>query len=271
MNHAFDVAVASKYGVPIAIFLNNIAHWTSVNMANRRNYHDGRYWIYNTRKSFAELFPYWSEDQIRTISKKAKNFDLLLESNYNKHGYDKTIWYSLTDKSLSIYKLFPISPDESDSLNNDENPGPASFGKITKSSPASCGDFTEHQNEQIYEQNDLDEDKTRPEPAPRLIWEKSQMDLGKIPNGSGENPKPIPDVNPDGKTDTTTTIDQILTKDRDSEPVVVFNTSLTSTPTPTPIGRERQEWTEKLSVIYKPASIKSSSQRIILVVNGLSL
>ena len=84
MNHYFDVEVATKYNVNIAIFLNNLAHWTIVNIANRQNYYDFRYWTYNSRRAFLELFPYWTDDQLRTIISNAIKADLVLEGNYNK-------------------------------------------------------------------------------------------------------------------------------------------------------------------------------------------
>ena len=223
MNHSFDIEVAREYGITVAVFLNNIAYWTTVNMANRRNYHDDRYWIYNTRKAFTELFPYWTEDQLRTISKKAKKHDLLIESNYNKHGYDKTIWYSLTDKALNIYKLYPVAPDKSDEPENDANPSPASCGKNTTSSPASLVENPTPNNKPETEQIDNSLVDNGLQPTPSLMWEKSQMEVGKIPNGSGKNPKPIPNGNPDNKTYTTTVSEQKLynTDEANPEPVVV--------------------------------------------------
>jgi hypothetical protein len=234
MNHSFDIEVATKYGVTVAVFLNNIAHWTSVNMANRRNYNDGRYWIYNTRKAFIELFPYWTEDQLRTISKKAKKYDLLIESNYNKHKYDQTIWYSLTDKALNIYKLYPTPPNESDEIKNVENPSPDSFGKNTKSSPASLVKNTIPTKKPESTHIDKLLINNALQPAPSLSWEKSQMYLGKIPNAIGKNTKPIPNINPDGKTNTTTVAEQKLNTGKEfaSEPVVVITSSLTTSSKP---------------------------------------
>lgn len=254
MNHSFDIDFATKYGIAVATFLNNIAHWTAVNIANRRNYYDGRYWLYNTRKAFMDLFPYWNENQLRNISKKAKEYDLLLESNYNKNGYDKTIWYSLTDKALEFYKLNPTPPDEVDRIENAQNPSPDSFVKNNKSSPVT---IVEKQRKQIVFDNIPSEqimNQYAPEPTPSLMCEKSHIEVLNFTHRCVKNHKPIPNSKTDDKQDTTTTADQNLSTNSNasSEPVVVVNlTSSTSTANLSkPISDERKEWIKKLSQIY---------------------
>lgn len=103
MNHTFDVKLAIDFCPNTAIFLNNLAHWTQFNHASSQNFHDGRYWTYNSARAFAIIFPYWSEKQIRTIVKSCLENGLIISGNYNKAGYDKTSWYALTDKALTYY------------------------------------------------------------------------------------------------------------------------------------------------------------------------
>ena len=67
MTHQFDVEIAKEYGVDIAIIVNNIAFWIQKNKANEKHIHDGKVWTYNTTKAFTELFPYWTDNQIRRI------------------------------------------------------------------------------------------------------------------------------------------------------------------------------------------------------------
>ena len=67
MTHQFDAGIAEIYGVEIAIMVQNFAFWIAKNKANNRNFYEGKTWTYNTIKAFNELFPYWSESQIRRI------------------------------------------------------------------------------------------------------------------------------------------------------------------------------------------------------------
>ena len=252
MNHYFDVEVATKYNVNIAIFLNNLAHWTIVNIANRQNYYDFRYWTYNSRRAFLELFPYWTDDQLRTIISNAIKADLVLEGNYNKKAYDKTKWYSLSDKALVLYKINPTPP----SSENAHNPYYDSLGKNPQSMPEPSGKNPKPKQSNNTKHCDKNKDENGLQPAPTLIGEKSPIHRGKIPNGLGDNPQAIPNSKPDNKP-TTTTQDQILAKKSDSAQVVVLTDSLTSTPTPqNPVTSESVkifigvEWDRRLREAY---------------------
>lgn len=105
MKHLFDVELAEAYGIDVAVFLENLAFWIVKNQANYEHMHDGRYWTYNTLDAFTTIFPYFSKKQIRRIIDKALSFDLIVKGNYNQIGYDRTIWYSLSDKGHAIFEL----------------------------------------------------------------------------------------------------------------------------------------------------------------------
>lgn len=102
MEHSFDIEVAKEYGVQPAILLKNIYFWISKNRANEINYYDGNYWTYNSKKAFAELFPYMNARQVDYALKKLIDDGLIITGNYNKVGYDRTLWYAITKKGYSI-------------------------------------------------------------------------------------------------------------------------------------------------------------------------
>lgn len=102
MKHLFDVDVAAEHGVNAAILLESIAYWVTQNEANQTNYFDGRYWTYNSRRAYAEMFPYMSKRQVDTAFEKLINAGLIVTGNYNKLAYDRTLWYALTQKGKSI-------------------------------------------------------------------------------------------------------------------------------------------------------------------------
>lgn len=115
MEHHFNTEIAEKYGVFEAIFLHNIGFWILKNKANRQHFYEGRYWTYNSSTAFAELFPYWSIDQIKRIIKKLKDQGVIDISNFNKTEFDRTNWYSVSDEILSQYEN--TSPDRVKSPN----------------------------------------------------------------------------------------------------------------------------------------------------------
>ena len=95
--------VAMKYGVDEAIFLDSIMFWYRHNRANGLNFHDDRWWTYNSMAAYVELFPWWSDKQLRRIIKSCREQGALLTANYNEDGRDRTVWYSPSDELLLLY------------------------------------------------------------------------------------------------------------------------------------------------------------------------
>jgi len=102
MHHLFDVSIAESYGVNVAIFLNNIAHWIKKNIANNKHFYNERYWTYNTLEAWTVIFPYWTQKQVKTIIRNSIKSGLLLKANHNKRKGDRTSWFSLTDQALKL-------------------------------------------------------------------------------------------------------------------------------------------------------------------------
>ena len=99
INYHFDVEMATRHGVGEAIMLSNFEYWLAKNKADNRHYHDDRTWTYNSVNSLTKLFPFWSIRQVRRILKSLLDQEVLIKSTHNKHAYDKTNWYALTDES----------------------------------------------------------------------------------------------------------------------------------------------------------------------------
>ena len=111
-NHSFNVDIATEYGVYEAIVLNNLHFWVQHAEANEKNFHDGRYWTYNSVKAMKKLFPYFSEKQVRTIVAKLESAGLIVSGNFNNSPYDRTKWYALTEKAYALYgEVASIGPN----------------------------------------------------------------------------------------------------------------------------------------------------------------
>lgn len=102
MEHSFDIEIAKKYDIHTAILLKNLYFWIEKNRANGKHFYDGYYWTYNSKKAFAELFPYMTERQIDYTINKMEKAGLIIKGNYNKIAYDRTCWYAITKLGYSI-------------------------------------------------------------------------------------------------------------------------------------------------------------------------
>lgn len=100
--YTFMTEDAVKYGVDMAILLHTIRYWIKKNEANNQNYHEGRYWTYNSKKAWATFFPFWTEKQVRRLLDKAVAEGILVTANYNENTYDRTLWYSFAEMGKCI-------------------------------------------------------------------------------------------------------------------------------------------------------------------------
>ena len=104
MDYSFNGEIARIYGVDEAVFIHNLYWWIAKNEANGRHYHDGRSWTYNSMRALSELFPFWTEKQIRRIIRNLEANGALHVGDYNQYPYDRTQWYALDESVLSIYR-----------------------------------------------------------------------------------------------------------------------------------------------------------------------
>ncbi|MFK4784365.1 hypothetical protein [Fusobacterium sp. MFO224] len=165
MNHSFNVELAEEYGIEEAILIENIAFWIKKNMTNNKNYIDGNYWVYNSYKSFNELFPYINPKKIQRVLMKLEKLNVIRSGSFNKLSYDRTKWYTII--STKVKKLYSLI---------------ASNDFISKDNMSNgCS-----QNVQCTGTN-------------------CPMDTPKMSNGRGQSVQPIPDIKSVIKTDIKTT------------------------------------------------------------------
>lgn len=98
VKHSFSVEVAAAVGVHAAIVFDNLAYWIKRNTLTGRNERRGVYWTYGTHKDLAAQFDYLSEKQVRTALNKLIVNEYIQAGRFNKHKYDRTNWYTLTEK-----------------------------------------------------------------------------------------------------------------------------------------------------------------------------
>lgn len=99
--HSFNVDIAKKYGINIAVILQNLLFWTEKKLANCQLEDDGLAYIYNSVSAWQKLFPYLSEKQIRCALNTLENDGYLVSrQDLNQSSMDRTKHYALTEKAL---------------------------------------------------------------------------------------------------------------------------------------------------------------------------
>lgn len=156
--HILDIGVAQLVGANAALILENISYWCEHNAANNANLHDGRYWTYNSTKAFGELFPYMTISVIRASLKKLKDNGLILTGNYNKSAYDRTMWYTLTEKAEKMLDVNVHSDEPNQEEATDEATSPA---------PTTAQDPWANTTNATPEQFQLPVSEPEPQPQPK--------------------------------------------------------------------------------------------------------
>lgn len=126
MNYNFDIAIAQELGVSAAIVVQNLQFWIKKNEANDKHFHDGRYWTFNSMKAWHELFPFWTERQIRKILDDLVEKKIITKGNYNEMKYDRTLWYAFTDYGITILQSCQMK-ETSLSIQSDKNVEPIPY------------------------------------------------------------------------------------------------------------------------------------------------
>lgn len=98
MEHHFNIDIAKEYGIAEAVLINHFQFWIAKNKANGTNFHDGRYWTFNSQKAMLELFPYLSQKSIRTVLQHLTDRGVIIVGNYNDNLYNRTNWYAFADE-----------------------------------------------------------------------------------------------------------------------------------------------------------------------------
>ena len=108
MKHSYEAEIAVKYGIEVAVVFDMFCFWINKNEANENNYHDGKYWTFNSAKGFKKIFPYWSEKKIQRILQKMVDEDLIIKGNYNENPWNQTSWYAFGNMGEKVKNALSI-------------------------------------------------------------------------------------------------------------------------------------------------------------------
>ena len=110
--HYFNPELAKLYGIDEAIMLNHLMFWIASNSMHGKNFHDGRFWTYNSASDFIKYLPYWTESQIYRILKSLKDQNIIIVGNYNRSPFDQRNWYALRDEKHFLTNFNPFDESE---------------------------------------------------------------------------------------------------------------------------------------------------------------
>ena len=102
MTHHFNTEIAKIYGIEEAIIIDNLFFWIIKNEANGKNFFEGRYWTFNSVKSYNKLFTYMTESKIYRILNKLVSEDIIIKDNFNDNAFDRKGWYAFSDNGKTI-------------------------------------------------------------------------------------------------------------------------------------------------------------------------
>ena len=100
IHHSFSIEYATKYGIEEAILIQHIQFWIFQNERLKRNFHEGKTWMYQTQEELAAIYPYWNRDKVQKLLKKLVDKDVLIKGNFNKNIFDRTCWYTFKNKEM---------------------------------------------------------------------------------------------------------------------------------------------------------------------------
>lgn len=111
-----DKHMASVLGLNEAIVLQQVHYWIELNKKEGRNFHEGRYWTYNTYEEWNEQFPFWSKETIKRVFKRLRNMKLIIVDRFNVYQMDRTLWYTIDYDKL--YSIMNITNEPDNSIQN---------------------------------------------------------------------------------------------------------------------------------------------------------
>lgn len=162
-----NTTLANEIGLNEAIVLQQINYWIEINKKAGKNYYDGKYWTYNSIKSWHEKnFKFLSVETVRRVFTKLEKSGFIITGNYNKDPRDKTKWYTINDKKLE--ELYFEVEDRKKRLENEKlkengfEATPNAFSqndqmeniKMTKCIESKCiNPFSQNDQMQLYKMN----------------------------------------------------------------------------------------------------------------------
>jgi len=105
ISHSFDTGYAIAYGPNEALMIRTFQLFITANANRGHNFHEGRFWTYDRLEDFANHFPYWSIQTVRTTIASLIKQEVIVKSAFNAHWSNRTVWYAFKDQDKFIKNI----------------------------------------------------------------------------------------------------------------------------------------------------------------------
>lgn len=145
-----------------AIFLYALWTWCEKNAANEHNYHEGRYWSYNSLRGLTRIFP-WTKREIENTVNRLRDAGLILTAKLSKDPKDTTLSYTVIAEKIGVSPFGEtVSPTgETVSPTGDTPPSPS--GETVSPHGDNLSPTGETLDEQYKTHSILQANKNKPE------------------------------------------------------------------------------------------------------------
>lgn len=124
-NIPVNTELATEIGLNETIVLRQVYYWVEHNEAEKKNFKDGKYWVYNSIKQWKnDNFPFMSEKTIERAFSSLKKKNLILVGDYSKNRTVRPNWYTINDEEFDklIEKISGIEDEKENKENGESNP-----------------------------------------------------------------------------------------------------------------------------------------------------
>lgn len=101
--HSFSVQLATEIGLEECLILQHFLFGHQLNAENQDMLKDGYIWFFTSRRNILTIFPYLTEEKLKTAINKLLEGNYIIKGNYSNNKMLKTNWYALTEKTLSLF------------------------------------------------------------------------------------------------------------------------------------------------------------------------
>lgn len=98
--YTFNVGLATEIGLEESIILQHFRYWTNNNASRDEFFREGRVWLYASRKSILETFPFLTDRVIRTALSHLEEGGWIIRGESDTR---KGTWFALSDATLALY------------------------------------------------------------------------------------------------------------------------------------------------------------------------
>lgn len=104
----FYPVLGEKLGITEALVFQQLHFWLGI----RSHYHQGTRWSYNTYENWVERMAVFSRSTIHRALKTLTDLGLIETGNFNKHKYDRTVWYTINYRKFTVWASENDVPSE---------------------------------------------------------------------------------------------------------------------------------------------------------------